>query len=245
MNQLFTKKMKAIVFLGTMGVLSFTLVAKPALKTIKAYINPSISYTLDGQKVLGDVKTITYDNKTYVPLADVAKIAGLQTKFENNTIIMTKGTIALPQLPAPQTTTPATVVVPAPVTTPQVIDVKEVITSYENVKIVQVDNSGKYIIIQAEGKQIKALFDNKTKVNYEDSKKQPNANSLKAGQTVDIKLASTTASSEGSVVKILEIKVKDNEVKIKEKVIKVEEKVIKAEDNEIEIKGNKNKTKGK
>ena len=281
MNKLFTKRMKTIAFFGTIGVLSFTLVAKPAFKAVRAYINPTISYTLDGEKVLKNAKTITYDNKTYVPLADVAKLMGLQTRYQNNTIIMTTkpqvttdgafqitpqttGTVTIPKaiikevkvesktvtifkagaedktenyiilnisditkiVKERDTKTyaltelktgmevsvkhsniitsslpPQTTAFEIKMLTQKLEDDKDVEddkddvdnkqTSLKDAKIVEINNSGKYIIIEGvtkDGKPFKILFDNKTKVKYEDSKKQPNTNALKAGQIADIKL---------------------------------------------------------
>jgi hypothetical protein len=305
MNQLFTKRMKALAFFGTISILSLTLVAKPALKKIKAYVNPTITYTLNGEKVLTDTKTITYDNKTYVPLADVAKLMGLQTKFENNTVIMTKTTtpaiVVTPEV-KPPTTTGAFVVTPETTETVEIAkaiikeakvesktvtiykagdadkienytilnisdatkilhesdtkvytladlkagmevsvkhskvttsslppqtaafeikilaqkgdedkdDEKEEIT-LTGVKILEVSNSGKYITVEGgteEGGQIKITFDNKTKVKYEGAKKQPNANALKVGQIVNVKLERSKTAATSSDAKILEITVK-------------------------------------
>lgn len=293
MNQLLIKKMKTIAFFSTMGVLSFTLMAKPTLKTIKAYLNPAISYTLDGESVLKNAKTITYDNKTYIPLADVAKLMGLDTKFKNDTVIMTEkpdAGLTIPKTKTPITTgsafeitpeTTATVVVKqatikeiktenktvtifkpgdADKTESYIIlnisDVTKIVKeedkkvytladlkagmdvsvkhskitssslplqtvafeikilapdkeeqrSLNDVKIIEVNNSGKYIIVEdqkAEGGQLKISFDNKTKVKYQDAKKQPNVNALQAGQTADIKLAGDTLQA-----KIIEITVK-------------------------------------
>ncbi len=303
MKEYVKKRVKMIMFLGTVGALSFSLVAKPVLKTIKAYVNPGMSYTLNGEKVLNGVQTITYDNKTYVPIADVAKILGIETKFENNTLALTtsRGTLATKSWATttdgaykitPETTGTVSIkeavikdikaenklvtvlkagaedktenytilnitdvtkilrendtktytlsdlksdmkvsVKHSSVTTStlpiQTVafeikilalaseedkdddkeDKDEVKTFFKDARIVEVNNKDKYIVIESGKKgNLKIAFSNKTKVKFENAKKQPNANALKEGQIADIKVES---SNEGGL-QILEITVKSS-----------------------------------
>ncbi len=296
MNKLFTKRIRGLAFMGTLIVVSFTLAAKPTLKTIKAYLNPTISYTLNGEKVLKDTQTITYNNKTYVPLAEVAKLMALQVKLENNTVVMTTKSSEQGSLEREEFIIPRAIIKQIDSTHRKVtilrvgnedkienyivlnisnqtkikyedndkvyniedlkrdmeVGVKhsktitfsnppqteafeikilsqkdkedqeeenkeesekektEKQTILKDIKIVEVNNSEKYIIVEAaekQGTQFKLSFDHKTKVKYEEAKKQPHANALKAGQVADIKIEGSMTSL-NTAAKILEITVK-------------------------------------
>lgn len=63
-------------------------------------------------------------------------------------------------------------------------------SSYEidDAIIKEINYSQKYVIVKAEGKEYKAFYNNQTKVEYEDHKKNPNINSLKVGQEVELKV---------------------------------------------------------
>lgn len=207
MNKLFTKKMRTLVFLGTMGALSLTLAAKPALKTVKAYVNPAISYTLNGEKVLADSKILTYDNKTYVPLADVAKLLGLQTQVSNNTISLTASQLALP---ASVTT--------APVTTDSVIDVTPipadaVVVPKATIKEVQAD--AKTVTILKDGTEDKTEnyivlnISDATKIINQADQKAYALTDLKAGTAVAVKYSNVTTTSAPTQFAAYEITVLD------------------------------------
>lgn len=85
------KKSKKLSFImiGTSLFMCTSLIAAPMLKEIKAYLNPSIQYTLDGESILENTQTISYHNKNYVSIADLANALGLQISYENNTVSLT------------------------------------------------------------------------------------------------------------------------------------------------------------
>lgn len=77
------------IIVGTSLLVCTSLIAAPVLKEIKAYLNPSIQYTLDGEAILDGTKTISYNNKNYVSVADLANALGLEVSYENNTVSLT------------------------------------------------------------------------------------------------------------------------------------------------------------
>ncbi|MDF2613918.1 MAG: hypothetical protein K0S71_1704 [Clostridia bacterium] len=224
MNQYFAKKLKAVAFFGTIGVLSFTLVAKPAMKSVKAYVNPAISYTLNGEKVLADSKTIAYDNKTYVPLADVAKILGLQTQFNNNTVTMTtspqqittstttSGTIQT----NPTTTSGAFVVTPTTTGTVEIAKaiIKEVKVESKTVTIYKAgteDKTENYTILN---------ISDATKITSESDTKAYALADLKAGMEVSVKHSTVVSSAVPPQTEAFEIKMLAQKVEIAKAIIK-------------------------
>lgn len=80
------------IIVGTSLLVCTSLIAAPVLKEIKAYLNPSIQYTLDGEAILDGTKTISYNNKNYVSVADLANALGLEVSYENNTVSFTSST---------------------------------------------------------------------------------------------------------------------------------------------------------
>ena len=97
MKSLVAKRIKVISFLGTLTLSSFALIAKPALKTIKAHINSAISYTLNGHKVLEDTQTIIYKDEIYISLADAAKLMNMEVMLKKNLVMMTTQVLEMPQ----------------------------------------------------------------------------------------------------------------------------------------------------
>lgn len=86
-KKLLSKKVIAIV--ATMSLVSVPLVAKPIMKKITAYLNPTITYIYDGKEILDDVNSITYGNKTYIPVSEFAKALGKDVRYKNGKIIIT------------------------------------------------------------------------------------------------------------------------------------------------------------
>lgn len=86
-----SKKLPFII-VGTSLLVCTSIIAAPVLKEIKAYLNPSIQYTLDGEAILDGTKTISYNNKNYVSVADLANALGLEVSYENNTVSFTSST---------------------------------------------------------------------------------------------------------------------------------------------------------
>ena len=82
----FKSRKLPFIILGTSLLICTSVFAAPALKQIKAYLNPSIHYTLNGQTILTDTTTLSYQNKNYVSVADLANALGLDVKYENNTV---------------------------------------------------------------------------------------------------------------------------------------------------------------
>ncbi|WP_070000289.1 hypothetical protein [Cellulosilyticum sp. I15G10I2] len=186
MKQL-TKKIKSGVFLGTLVAVSFTLTAKPALKTIKAYLNPTISYTLNGEKVLEDTKTINYDNKTYIPLADVAKIMDMQIKLENNTMIMTTKTATQPGEEKESVLIPEAII-------------KAVDAAHKKVIILKKESEDKienYIVLN---------ISDQTKISHEENKKVYTVEDLKTDMRVSVTHAKEMTYSLPPQTSVFEIK---------------------------------------
>lgn len=77
---------KVIGFVVAMSLMSVTLVAKPVMKKITAYLNPMITYDYDGEEILEDINAITYENKTYVPVSEFAKALGKDVSYKNGKI---------------------------------------------------------------------------------------------------------------------------------------------------------------
>ncbi len=83
-----SKKLSFII-LGTSLLTCTSIMAAPVLKEIKAYLNPSIQYTLDGESILEASQTISYNNRNYVSVADLATALGLEVSYKNNTVSFT------------------------------------------------------------------------------------------------------------------------------------------------------------
>lgn len=81
-----SKKHLIAIGLGTSALVSCQLIASPVLEQIKAYLKPSIQYTLDDTSILEDSQTLVYNNKTYISVADLAHALGLEVSYENNTV---------------------------------------------------------------------------------------------------------------------------------------------------------------
>ena len=77
------------IIIGTSLLVCTSIMAAPVLKEIKAYLNPSIQYTLDGESILESTQTISYNNRNYVSVADLATALGLEVSYENNTVSFT------------------------------------------------------------------------------------------------------------------------------------------------------------
>ena len=75
--------------IGTSLLVCTSIIAAPVLKEIKAYLNPSIQYTLDGESILESTQTISYNNRNYASVADLATALGLEVSYENNTVSFT------------------------------------------------------------------------------------------------------------------------------------------------------------
>lgn len=190
MQKIFKKRKNMILFLIAMGLLSCSIAAKPTLKTVKAYLNPTMVYTLDGQKVLQNTSTITYGDKTYVPLAEVAKIMGLEMKLENNIVVMTtKGDQSA---------------VPAPVTTGSAVQITpdtagSVFINKAFVKEIKVES--KTVTVHKDGREDKTEnyvvlnISDITKILREGDDKLYALGDLKEGMPVSVKHSSVTTSS--------------------------------------------------
>ncbi len=79
---------RVIALIAAMSLIGVPLVAKPVMKKITAYLNPTITYMYDGEKVLEDVNSLTYGNKTYVPVSEFAKALGKDVSYKNGKIVI-------------------------------------------------------------------------------------------------------------------------------------------------------------
>lgn len=82
-------KSLSYILIGTSLLVSTSIIAAPILKEIKAYLNPSIQYTLDGQSILENTQTISYNNRNYVSVADLATALGLEVSYKDSTVTFT------------------------------------------------------------------------------------------------------------------------------------------------------------
>ena len=88
--QRYLRKGLKTLFVGTVvTVLSFPIIAGPTLQKIEAYLNPTLTYFLDGEEVLQGVDAITYQDHTYISLAELSKVLGKEINYDNGVITMT------------------------------------------------------------------------------------------------------------------------------------------------------------
>lgn len=80
---------KVIGIVAAMSLISVPLMAKPVMKKITAHLNSAITYAYDGKEILKDVNSITYGNKTYVPVNEFARALGKDVSYKNGKIIVT------------------------------------------------------------------------------------------------------------------------------------------------------------
>ncbi len=79
-------KKSTITLIGTSVLLCTSLIAAPTFKHVKALLNPSIQYTLDGNTILKGTKTLNYNNKNYVSVAELANALGLEVSYKGNVV---------------------------------------------------------------------------------------------------------------------------------------------------------------
>lgn len=79
-------KQKLVLALAITTVIALPLTAKPIRQRITAYLNPGITYTFDGQNILKDSQTITYNNQNYVSVSELAKALGKEVSFKNGVV---------------------------------------------------------------------------------------------------------------------------------------------------------------
>lgn len=89
MNKIISKSIKNLMVFGTVALLSIPTMAAPAKEKIEAYLNPSVSYTFDGQTILKDAKTINYQNTNYISVAELSKALGKEVTFKDGVISIT------------------------------------------------------------------------------------------------------------------------------------------------------------
>lgn len=82
-------KQKLVLALAITTVIALPLTAKPIRQRITAYLNPGITYTFDGQNILKDSQTITYNNQNYVSVSELAKALGKEVSFKNGVVSIT------------------------------------------------------------------------------------------------------------------------------------------------------------
>lgn len=99
-------KKLTITLIGTSILLCTSLIAAPALKHVKAMLNPTIQYTLDGNTILKGTQTLNYNNKNYVSVAELANALGLEVSYKDNVVsFVTPTTPVTPETPASESIT--------------------------------------------------------------------------------------------------------------------------------------------
>lgn len=266
---------KSIAIVVTTSLVALPVVAKPVMQKITAYLNPSIEYIVDGKAVLENAKTINYEGKNYVSVAELSKALGKEVKSQGNQVIIStpqesekpevadqmviaKATIKSVDQENRQVTILAdgladkrenylvlnvgteketvirheknkmayrleslepgmlikvvhgsqmTMSIPPQTPAKEIIiladektsDVKPLPPTQEkdyeldDAIIKEINHAQKYLVVVEDGKEYKIAFTNKTKVEFEDSKKNPNVNSLKVGQEVSIEVKNGVA----------------------------------------------------
>lgn len=86
MNKKIQKGLKLLAISLTIGALSIPVIAKPALQKIEAFLNPTLTYMLDGEEVMDGVDAITYKDTTYISLAELNKALGHEISYDNGVI---------------------------------------------------------------------------------------------------------------------------------------------------------------
>lgn len=283
-----SKKLK-ITLIGTSLLVGTSLIAAPHLKQVKAFLNPTITYTLDGNMILKGTNTLNYNDKNYISVAELAKALGFEVNYKNNVVnfitpnkedpmiepsdtknvIIPKATIKgidlnskqvtiLPEgmadearyyivLNVDDTTTikhlhnkaiytlsdlsegmsisvthsiamtrslpPQTAALAITLLEDTVVAAPESIT-LENMVVVEINHKENYFIVVPQGKDTKDIthqtiirYDQKTKLNFNDSKKQPNVNSLKVGALVTLRISPAMTMSIPPQTFALEIQV--------------------------------------
>lgn len=79
-------KKLSLTLIGTSILLCSSLVAAPHLKQVKAFLNPNITYTLDGTAILEGTNTLNYNDKNYISVAELAKALGLEVSYKDNVV---------------------------------------------------------------------------------------------------------------------------------------------------------------
>ena len=104
-------KQKKILALLTLGILvlsfAFSLQAQTVKpKSIRAQLNSSYTYSLNGKPILANTPAIVYNKKVYVPLEDYTKALGYNLNLQNNNAAITssKPNTSKPQKPSPAPT---------------------------------------------------------------------------------------------------------------------------------------------
>lgn len=283
-----SKKLK-ITLIGTSLLLGTSLVAAPHLKNVKAFLNPTITYTLDGNVILKGTNTLNYNNKNYVSVAELAKALGLEVSYKGNTVSFTtskndtptdkptlsdditiaKATIKqismddkqVTILPDGQTDTPINYIVlnigdntvikhilnkaiytlsdlsegmsisvthsnamtrslPPQTATFTLTILEETLEAapesitLDNRVVVEVNHKENYFVVVPQGADAKDInnqtiirYDQKTKLTFANSKKQPNINSLKVGSLVTLHVSPAMTMSIPPQTFVLEIEV--------------------------------------
>ena len=81
------KKTLSFIALTTLAM-SLPLVAQPALESIQAYLNPTLSFMVDGNDVELEHTPITYEDTTYLPIAEISRLIGKEVSYEYGTVII-------------------------------------------------------------------------------------------------------------------------------------------------------------
>jgi hypothetical protein len=73
------------LFIGLTIATTTSTFADSALEKIEAYLNPSLTITMDGTLLSFENPKVTYDGTTYLSLRDTAKILGKDVKWNEET----------------------------------------------------------------------------------------------------------------------------------------------------------------
>lgn len=85
MNKKLKFAFKSTIVLTTIGMLSLPVFGTNTLQKVEAYLNKTLSYTLDGKEIMKDVPALTYNNTTYISLAELNQALGHTIAYDETT----------------------------------------------------------------------------------------------------------------------------------------------------------------
>jgi len=75
-----------VLLIGAMG---FSLGASPIITNIKAQLDPTMKYQINGESVMESEAGIVYNDRIYIPLRAVTEALGLKVDYEKGKVSMT------------------------------------------------------------------------------------------------------------------------------------------------------------
>ncbi|MEF9960374.1 MAG: hypothetical protein RR090_11710 [Niameybacter sp.] len=77
---------KLLMLLTAMGTLTVTLIASPIVKNVTAQLDPSISFNLNGEKVMADSNALMYNDTLYLPVRALGTELGADIAYKDKVV---------------------------------------------------------------------------------------------------------------------------------------------------------------